>query len=128
MRNYDPSTDRHLLVECVRKPSCRWIGPTLVDMAAMFKREGLVWPKLNQTNGSGDDLRDEYAKLVDNEICNAWDAQKWMVTRDGKPCVTTGTWNQCWEAIHKQSSGNSVEWLMRYEGWSIDPVVEGDAS
>lgn len=47
----------------------------------------------------------------------------YMVTRDGTPTGTQGTYNECWLAIHKASSGASVEWQMKHEGYAIVPTV-----
>jgi hypothetical protein len=36
--------------------------------------------------------------------------------------MAAGTYDDCWLALHKSSSGASTEWLMKYEGYCIRPV------
>lgn len=45
-----------------------------------------------------------------------------IVTRDDVKVFGPATYNDCWLHIHKGSSGNSVDWLVRHEGYAIIPA------
>lgn len=120
MREYNPATDFHVLEEAVANPKSKSIPPSLRDVMEAFRKHDLVWPVLNPTSGKPT----EYASLVDREICRACEEQKWEVRVDGQPhhLGISGSWNDCWVGIHKASSGNSVDWKMKYDGYTIDPI------
>lgn len=118
MRQYNPDTDRHVIEKAERNPSNRLIGPSLVDQCRAFANADLEWPVLNPPDGKPT----EYANVVSRELCAVIESVRWRVTKDGVPTGTEGTWNDCWLAIHKGSSGASVAWQMQHEGYNIEAV------
>lgn len=65
MRKYDPEHDRPVMLAAVQA------GPCLADVRRAFMEAGLEWPILNPSDGKPTD----YAKLVDHEICLAWEGK-----------------------------------------------------
>lgn len=61
---------------------------------------------------------------ISNQVETTTAQDRYQVTRDGKPVFGPATHDDCWLYLHKGSSGASVDWLCRYEGYAIVPALD----
>jgi hypothetical protein len=125
-RKYNSELDYHIVAEVIRLEGGKKLTTPYKDIGRALLARGVDAQEATRIVEQSMHPNAEWSEdtlALFHDIARAWNAQQWEVRKDGQHRFGPASVNACWIFIHRSSNGNSVEWLMKYEGWQIVPHI-----